>query len=105
MPVPPLDDPQLVRTVDERPRTYRHATPGSAAVVVDLAGAGDPVTVALDRGLASSRVLGLSYEEAWALWACLGDGLGVVSGDQPGWLAESLDPTDPDGYPLPALPT
>jgi hypothetical protein len=90
------------RRIDERPRTYRHATPGGADVVVDLAGVGAPVTVALERTFGSARVLGLSYEEAWALWACLGDGLGVIAGDQPAWVAESLDPTDPDGHPLPA---
>jgi hypothetical protein len=100
-----LDDPQPVRTVEVRPRTYRHPTPEHDDVVVDMAGAGDPVTVALERGsFGSARVLGLSYEEAWALWACLGDGLSRIAGQPPEWVAESIVPTDPDGNPLPELP-
>lgn len=105
MPLHLPDDPPG-RPVDERLRYYRMTTPSRADVVVSLGGSVHPVTLTVVRPHADQasarRVICLSYDEAWALWACLGDGLGVA-GEPPDWVADSLDPTDVDGNPLPAL--
>lgn len=108
MPVPPLDDPPP-RPLDERQRYYRLVPPAGGEVIVGLGKVGDPVTITvirpLDHDLGSPRpTLRLLYEEAWALWACIGDGLGVA-GEPPDWIAEQLDPLDAHGHPLPPLLT
>ncbi|WP_214327887.1 hypothetical protein [Nonomuraea sediminis] len=98
MTMPTQDAPQ--RPIDSRVRYYRLSTPDGVAVVVGLAAAGEPVTITVAQP--SPAVLILPYDEAWALWACLADGLGVA-GEPPAWVPEMLDPTDIEHEPLPSL--
>ncbi|MFB4285661.1 hypothetical protein ACBJ59_61115 [Nonomuraea sp. MTCD27] len=110
MPLPQQDNP-WPRLIDERPRTYRLKTPRHSAVAVELGGAGDLVKIkirvsrSIDMvlGMNTARVLDLSTEEAWAIWAALSDGLGAA-GEPPDWANGPLPALGLDGQPLPPLP-
>ncbi|MCP2363027.1 hypothetical protein HD597_010047 [Nonomuraea thailandensis] len=102
----------LPRVIDERPRTIRLKTPRHSSVSAELGGAGDPVKIQIKvsrpldmvLGMNTAPVLDLSSEEAWALWAVLGDGLGAM-GDPPHWAAGPLPAYGPNGRELPPAPT
>lgn len=93
---------------DERPRIYRLSTPRLTTAVVSLGGVADDVTIRLMRPVDAALVthtgptVTMSRDEAWALWACLSDGLGAA-GASPDWVPGSLDPIGADGTPLPSL--
>lgn len=104
----PGQDPPA-RLIDERPRFYMATTPRGARMAVELGGADDQVSITRARpidialGMNTGSTLDLSREEAWALWACLTDGLGVT-GEPPEWVPGEITPTDTAGDPLPPLP-
>jgi hypothetical protein len=99
------------RVIDERPRTYRLKTPRHSTVTAELGGAGDPVKIQIKvsrpidvvLGMNTSPVLELSFEEAWALWALLSDGLDAAS-EPPDWAQGPLPAYGPDGRELPPAP-